>query len=526
MELACYNPPAISSPFIAKHSHSDLQRLVATRMVEIWNLAQSKPADMQILLFALDAHYPALLFGETTNATMASLYAANKQPNSSTCNVYSQLNVSEIARQLAKNTVKSMPILSDFVNVPPAKPPMTAEQKLFAQASVHCRSVRYIADRFTACSRSPVAQSVAGTFLLGAYNHATPAALEYRKRVYESSSTVSLLIESGLTSRELHEALMEFCIVHRTDSPVVAELPEWHRARLRAWGNPLGPCRSRAERNCAIPSSPLSRLAQAAAPTGKWCLGKAQQTQITAAMQNLGPPTLWSAIHDAEQKFGCQNELLKFATSPVPLRSRLSTNAVLAASVVLRRHALTVCALNAMIVRTQREALETTKGITVMNVTICTGCCTLCTAPQGQCPTPTGLRVSLVTGETTCVRCGSGNGLFSIDLVGKMLTFATPSMALLSVVVCSMCGTITRFTSDYTWGIVPLCGTCYNRCCRTTFEPHVCWCGKSVGANATTFCAIDDDGRDVVSASCGKHAHITSVVRRPHLSDLRLLYSK
>lgn len=51
-----------------------------------------------------------------------------------------------------------------------------------------------------------------------------------------------------------------------------------------------------------------------------------------------------------------------------------------------------------------------------------------CTVPQDQCPALTGLRVDRLSGNTMCIRCESGHGLVTIDLVGKMLTFATPAM--------------------------------------------------------------------------------------------------
>lgn len=496
------------------------------RMEAIWALAQVPGADVCSLLFALDAHFPALCYAEAPDATMKGLYTAGLQPNSDSLVVYSCLNVATVTRSLAMETVKPTPVMAPFYTSAGQKQAATsAEQKLFAQASINCRSVRYIADRFMACKDSRDAQMVAGCFLLGAYSHAAPAELLFRKRVYSVGSTVQLLTSLNLTSRELHEALVEFCAVQRQPSLSVVELPEWKRARLRAWGQPLGPCRAKVSRRYEIPSSPVSRIATAAISSVKWTLSREQQTVVTASMQQKGPPTLWRAIEEAEHAFGCLDELKNVALNNSAAKPRLSVDGMLAASAVLRRLALKTCAVSPSIERLQREALFKNKKCTTMLLSICTHCCTLCTAPQGQCPVPAGLRVDLSDGTTSCIRCNTGDGLMALDFVGKIVTFATPTMQLVSVVVCGSCGVAMRLLSKNIWGTVPLCEPCFGRCKETVCEPHTCWCGRPAGAHSELFGAVDDDGRDVVTASCSKHAHL-SIVVRPRLSDLRLLYGK
>ena len=495
-------------------------------MEAIWALAQVPGADRSSLLFALDAHFPALCYAEAPDATMKGLYAAGLHPNSDSLVVYSCLNVSNATYLLAMETVKPPPVLVPFYTSAGQKNvATTAEQKLFAQASINCRSVRYIADRFMACKDSSDAQMVAGCFLLGAYPHATPAGLLFRKRVYSVGSTVQLLTSLNLTSRELHEALVEFCAVQRQPCASVVELPEWKRARLRAWGQPLGPCRTKVSRRYEIPSSPVSRLAAAATSSVKWTLSREQQAAVTASMQHKRPPTLWRAIEEAEETFACAGELKSVAFNNKDAKPRLSPNGMLAVSGVLRRLALKTCAVSPFVERLQREALLKNKECTTMLLSICTHCCTLCTAPQGQCPVPAGLRVDLSDGTTSCIRCNTGDGLMALDFVGKIVTFATPAMQLVSVVICGSCGVATRLLSEHVWGTVPLCEACFGRCKETVFEPHTCWCGRPAATNSEVFGAVDDDGRDVVTASCTKHAHL-SIVVRPRLSDLRLLYGK
>lgn len=107
-------------------------------------------------------------------------------------------------------------------------------------------------------------------------------------------------------------------------------------------------------------------------------------------------------------------------------RAKLSPNAVFAAATVIHRYALTTALLNSMVRRAQITALSATKDVAEMKVTVCTGAAL--TDPQDQCPALTGLRVDRLRGNTMRIRCESGDGLVTIDLVGKMLTFATPAM--------------------------------------------------------------------------------------------------
>lgn len=487
-------------------------------MDAIWRLSRAQNADTAMLLYAYDAHFPALLAAADSSTTIQSLYGAGLQPG--VARVYSVFETSEKVEKLAAQTTHTACVIPRVPKVSRSTT-LTNEEKLFAQASSNCRSVRYIGERFLACTNSPEAQTVAGMFLLGAYLHANSAEPQMRKQVYAAKSTVALLLGLKLTSRELHEALVEFTTALRTKK-VTKPAPEWARARRRAWGEPLGPCRSRSPRTAVLPVSPLARIVAVAAPSQKWTINREHQRQVTASMHGHRPPTLLRAIRDAERAFKCEGELESLATSTS--KRKLSFNGVLAASAVVRRLALTVTALSLPVAQAQRQTLRRAKQCSTLKLTVCTNCCTLCAAPEGHCPSVAGLRLDLAAGSMTCVRCEQDDGLVTLDCVGKILTFATPTMILISVVVCGLCGTITTLSADTTWGELPLCTACFKKKTASVREPKLCWCGQAItGLDWTWLGAVDDAGRDVEMACCHKHAALGHTLHRPRVSDLCLL---
>lgn len=487
-------------------------------MDAIFKLARVANADVLMLMYAFDAHFPALFAAANKDVRMQDLYAANLQPGLT--RVFSVFDSSKKLDKLVAQTtqvtcvVPRMPRLS-------RNSIQTNEEKLFAQASTNCRSVRYIGDRFLTCTLSSAAQTVAGMFLLGAYLHAKPASPVVREKVYAAKSTVTLLLSMRLTSRELHEALVEFSCAYNCKK-INTPAPEWARARRRAWGEPLGPCRSRSPRHIVQPMSPLARIVLLAAPSQKWTINREQQRQVTASLYGKRPPTLLQAICDAEKAFDCVGELTVIAR--LGSKRKLGLNGVLAASAVIRRLALTTTALSLPIAQAQRQTLQKLKRCSTLKLTVCTNCCTLCAAPEGYCPSVAGLRLDLAEGSMACVRCDNADGLVVLDCVGKILTFATPTMILISVVVCAMCGTITTLSASTTWGELPMCSTCFKKVQMSVIDPKICWCGHNITAsNITWLGAIDDRGRDVEVACCQKHANVGAIVQRPRISDLCLL---
>jgi len=204
--------------------------------------------------------------------------------------------------------------------------------------------------------------------------------------------------------------------------------------------------------------------------------------------------------------------------------ARLGTNATIAASAVVRRLALMTTPLGPDVMRAQIAALRAAGKPGSVRLSVCTGCCSLCTSPKGDAPPPPGMRVNLADGAMICERCDNGLGLVVVEFVGKIVMFSTPSIAMVSIVVCSCCGVVTtvRVDKGY-WGNLPVCAGCYERCVQSVTEPRTCFCGRSVGPTAVLFAAISDKGEDVVHTACYQHEHLIASGSRQAISDLQLL---
>jgi len=494
-------------------------------MAEIWMLAIEPGADVGLLTYAFDAHFSALFHQAVPESTLETMYTAQLEPNGLNATVYSHMHIPDEVSRLAHSTQIAHPPVSVYRGKPHNEPESATEsERLFSQAGAGCKSVRYVSVRLMACLKKPrcaiVARHVAASFMLGAYAHARPADICTRGLIYASPCIVAELCRSQLTSRELHEALVEYTMSAR-GSQIDTEHQSWRRSRERSWGKQLNASRARAERIDPQPSSPLQRLIAAAAPGRKWSLSRASQAKATAIMQGAPPMPIWAAAAHAGAASGCADELNAAMTGKST--TRLSPNATVAASAVVRRLSLMATTLGQDIVRAQLIALRTNGCSAKVNLSICTGCCSLCTSPKGDAPIPPGMRVNLENGNMICNRCDTGAGLIITNIVGKIITFATPQVLLVHVVVCASCGVVTTVRADGYWGTFPVCSGCYDRCLAGIIEAQACFCGKLVQGTAMQFPARSDAGEDIVLAACYRHEQLAFAGARQSITDLQLL---
>jgi hypothetical protein len=502
-DFACYaipeHPiiPISCTELVAKYATNPLSTRVVTRMAEIWALhEESDHADSVMIAYAFDSHFSALFQAQNCDS-MKEMYRLRIEPGGENAVVHSCLDIPVHAMLLATKRARIATIPSE---------------KLFAQCSSRCRSVRYVMSRFLACVGntpcSTIARSVVSLFWLGAYVGSKPAPPTIRATVY-ASCPIARFATAGLTSREGHAALLEF-IAYVRNGERAAWLP---RARARAWGLVALPARSLPPPPPVL--SPLAFLAHHAAPMGKWSIPTHNRELATQHMVGLGPPTTWAAIRSAGTALDCAAELIRATAAHAP---RLSRAATIAASIVIRRISLCASALSRSVTMAQQKAIAVSCRSPAS--TVCTWCCTLCTTPKGG-PESPGIRVNLTTHTIMCARCNSGEGLIDFNFVGRILSYATPAMVLVSAVMCTGCSAITQLKNEHYWGAMPMCAPCFKQCSSAKAEPRECVCGRSAAVRPL-FMARDESGRDVTHAMCARHSGI-----RPHerqsVADLQLL---
>ena len=533
--LACYddddNTAAVSSlagSFVASHAGGGpLELLIVGRMARIAALAAGPGVATGMLMYAVDTHFPALFRAMSDPATtVPDLYADGLAPEASS--VHSHFEIHPRSARLSALISDALPPVRTFTS---RRAPVAAPQpsdRLFEQAGPGCKSVRYISERLRACVAAggecaAVAASVASLFLLGAYAHAEPLGLMGRESVYHSPDVVSMLLAGApgkISSRELHGALLEHAIVARGER-CVEDRPEWRRARERARGSLSGSARGRPMLPQPQYASPVARLASAAAPGGVWSVSRAGQALATAAMAGLGPPRLWASARDAGRLL-CGSEPEVLVEVMLGTREgRLSSVHVAAASMVIRRLALQCSRLSGPVARAQWAAVRRA-GRSRAGLSVCTNCCTICTTPRGDAPVAPGVRVDLVTGDVCCVRCSRSDGVLTVELVGKILTYATASVALVRVVVCCGCAAITVLGCY--WGLMPVCPKCHVRCKESVALPGLCFCGRPAAPGACEFPARSASGADVMVAACRRHQYLVTRERQS-VSDLCWLAS-
>jgi hypothetical protein len=484
-ELACYRKPHTppDSEFVRAHSSTEHELTVACRMHDIWTLAQHSP-HKQMLYYAFDSHFTALL-----NTQITVYHAFGDSP----------------AERLAAAAEGAQPPLLSHRSPPPT--PLDAAGRLFAGATESAKSVRYVTARLQACLASPasrdVAVEIAARFLLGAYRHTAPIDTPLlRERVY-TACPVATVITCGLTSREIHEIVVEFAAA-ATGMP---RRSHWDRARARAWGSSLGPARPGP---VAPPTRTfLSKLVAAAAPRGVWPLSKGAMAAATVAMADAPDnPSFWQLVRSTALAFGCQAGLLDVMLTAA---DKLKPPGVIAAAAIVRRTAFSLRPLTAAAALCQR-------GTAVL--TVCIRCCTPCTTPKGLSTPMLGLRVDLTTHTQICSRCESTSGLRVVSMLGRMLTFATPACKLVHVVVCAQCTAVSALGAFI--GYAPYCAACYTRRIQARGLQKHCFCGRYAIAGAE-FPAADDRGHDVVVAACYRHQQFAGLRGRPAVADLQSL---
>jgi hypothetical protein len=522
--IAGYTPAptvlrAADSLFVSQHECCDLQRVLSMRVIALWDLLRHPSASTSMITFVIDEHMASIEYASAPH-TIAEMHADCMEPGGrNTAHVYSCLDTQHEAARLAAEATAAAPILRAH-NCPDMAVP-SAASRLFAHARPGWKSVRYITDRFSECISpdSPVRQ-MAGQFLLGSYPGATPAHPTIRATVYRGCP-IRMLVGSGLSSRELHEAIIEFCA--SINGPSEAAVPHawWERARSRVWGSPIGPGRTKAlqPRVCI---SVLGRLSRVAAPSRRWALSKNMQAVASAAMLAVGGPpnALWSTARAFGAHMGCEEEL----AAAMEHGKRLSSIGVVAASACIRRLALTVSPVTALVRHAQQLALRKAGRGEISPILVCTLCSSLCSTPKGG-PLSAGVRINLTTGRSVCTRCLVDTGLVEMDHVGRIVRFCTPNMTLVSSVVCASCSVITVLRDEYVWGVMPMCADCYTQCRQTVCNIKVCMCGRPAAINTTEYAARCDRGWDVVAAMCTRHARLRPQDRQ-YISDLQLVAAK